>query len=335
MLARNTNGVNPPKVGITPIPTIVGAMGSCVSGYDGGMAEGLRLFLLVLALGSGLAAITFCGLLFQSRRTALFRALLGNIALFNLLILAGLVFWYARLHLEEAGPGTTTILLSGMVVLKAAWVLAFLALVQLLESENVNRRGLWGAVVLLVVHWALLGIGWFSGAEFWFEAAFGFVEVVVLLGVLSAAGWLLWRSGRAAGRHRESLHWFAGFHLAVFAAMAVGLLWGWMRSGETTDVPVSSSLLMMAYNVFPLVWVRCFHSEKAQEGSEALDRYGITPREREIIGLICAGRTNQEIADQLFISLATVKDHNHNIFRKTGVRNRVELVNLFRQPPTS
>lgn len=48
------------------------------------------------------------------------------------------------------------------------------------------------------------------------------------------------------------------------------------------------------------------------------------------IMLIQAGKTNQEIADELFISVATVKDHNHNLFRKCGVRNRVELANLFR-----
>ncbi len=92
---------------------------------------------------------------------------------------------------------------------------------------------------------------------------------------------------------------------------------------------------MVAYNVFPLMWVHSFHSREARQGSDELDRYGITPREREIIKLICAGETNQEIADKLFISLATVKDHNHNIFRKTGVRNRVQLTNLFRRAPSS
>ena len=51
---------------------------------------------------------------------------------------------------------------------------------------------------------------------------------------------------------------------------------------------------------------------------------------REVIELIQAGRTNQEIADQLFLSLATVKDYNNRLFRKCGVRNRVELANLFR-----
>ena len=301
------------------------------------MAEALRLLLLILALGTGFASITFCGLLFQARRMALFRALLANIALFNFLILAGLVFWYFRLHLELTGPDSAAVvLLSGMVVLKAAWLVAFVTLVRLLPAEDApRRRGI--AVVgvaMLGVHWAFLGIGHLSGREAWTTFGFGFVEMAVLLGAGSASGWLLWRARRAAGDHRRSMLWFAGFHLAVFAAMAVGLFWGWVRPGAVQSVPITSSLLMVAYNMFPLVWVRSFYSKQALEGSDALDRYGITPREREIIELLCVGKTNQEIAEGLFISLATVKDHNHNIIRKTGVRNRVQLVNLFRVAPT-
>ena len=45
---------------------------------------------------------------------------------------------------------------------------------------------------------------------------------------------------------------------------------------------------------------------------------------------ICSGKTNQQIADDLFISLQTVKDHIHHIYLKTGVKNRVQLTNLIR-----
>ena len=55
----------------------------------------------------------------------------------------------------------------------------------------------------------------------------------------------------------------------------------------------------------------------------------ITKREREIIEEICKGKTNKQIADELFISLQTVKDHTHNIFVKTGVKNRVQLSRKF------
>lgn len=58
-------------------------------------------------------------------------------------------------------------------------------------------------------------------------------------------------------------------------------------------------------------------------------QYGISKRERDIIKEICNGLTNQQIADKLFISLQTVKDHTHNIFRKVNVSNRVQLTQIF------
>jgi DNA-binding CsgD family transcriptional regulator len=61
-----------------------------------------------------------------------------------------------------------------------------------------------------------------------------------------------------------------------------------------------------------------------------LKRNGITRREREIIDLICTGKTNQEIADSLFISLQTVKDHTHRIYLKLEVKNRMQLIHLLR-----
>jgi DNA-binding CsgD family transcriptional regulator len=58
-------------------------------------------------------------------------------------------------------------------------------------------------------------------------------------------------------------------------------------------------------------------------------KYGISKREREIISGICKGKTNQEIANELFISLQTVIDHTYNIFRIVNVRNRVQLAHIF------
>jgi LuxR family maltose regulon positive regulatory protein len=52
----------------------------------------------------------------------------------------------------------------------------------------------------------------------------------------------------------------------------------------------------------------------------------LTPREIEVLRLIAAGMRNQEIADQLFISLATVKRHIANAYGKLGVSHRMEAV---------
>lgn len=56
--------------------------------------------------------------------------------------------------------------------------------------------------------------------------------------------------------------------------------------------------------------------------------YDISKRESEIILEICSGKSNKDIADTLFITLQTVKDHNYRIYSKTQVKSRVQLINL-------
>jgi DNA-binding CsgD family transcriptional regulator len=57
---------------------------------------------------------------------------------------------------------------------------------------------------------------------------------------------------------------------------------------------------------------------------DALKQYGLTRREREILGLIARGWTNRRIAEALFISESTASVHVSNIIGKLGVTNRVQ-----------
>ncbi len=59
--------------------------------------------------------------------------------------------------------------------------------------------------------------------------------------------------------------------------------------------------------------------------SAALTRCGLSEREIDVTALVAQGRSNREVADQLFLSEATVKDHLKNIFGKLAVRRRSEL----------
>ncbi|GGP56012.1 response regulator [Streptomyces melanogenes] len=53
---------------------------------------------------------------------------------------------------------------------------------------------------------------------------------------------------------------------------------------------------------------------------------GITEREREVLALVGRGRSNTEIAEDLFISVATAKSHVSRLLTKLGARDRVQLV---------
>jgi DNA-binding CsgD family transcriptional regulator len=62
----------------------------------------------------------------------------------------------------------------------------------------------------------------------------------------------------------------------------------------------------------------------ADPAAVALDRYGLTRREREILALLAGGWTNRRIAEALFIGESTAGVHVANIIGKLGAANRVE-----------
>ena len=53
----------------------------------------------------------------------------------------------------------------------------------------------------------------------------------------------------------------------------------------------------------------------------------LSPRELEVLDKIASGHTNREICEELFLALDTVKGHNRNIYRKLGVKSRIQAVN--------
>ena len=69
-------------------------------------------------------------------------------------------------------------------------------------------------------------------------------------------------------------------------------------------------------------------AENCKSFDEFCDKFEISKREKEIIYEICKGLTNQQIADKLFISLQTVKDHTHRIYIKADCTNRAQLIRM-------
>ncbi|UVT15063.1 MAG: response regulator transcription factor [Nitrospira sp.] len=57
----------------------------------------------------------------------------------------------------------------------------------------------------------------------------------------------------------------------------------------------------------------------------------LTDREQEILGCAASGRSNKEIADQLCVSVDTVKTHLHHIYQKLSVNGRVEAILTYLQ----
>jgi ATP/maltotriose-dependent transcriptional regulator MalT len=52
----------------------------------------------------------------------------------------------------------------------------------------------------------------------------------------------------------------------------------------------------------------------------------ISPREQQILQLVCAGLSNREIGARCSVSASTVKTHLENIYRKLGVNSRMQAI---------
>ncbi len=92
------------------------------------------------------------------------------------------------------------------------------------------------------------------------------------------------------------------------------------------DMPFSSEERLRAQAVQPLLGLAIHDSLQEDNNLTSI----LTAKEREIVGMVCEGASNKLIARQLNISLSTVKTHLRNIFAKTEVINRTELVSRTR-----
>jgi two-component system nitrate/nitrite response regulator NarL len=71
------------------------------------------------------------------------------------------------------------------------------------------------------------------------------------------------------------------------------------------------------------IWMQ--ESEQVTDFLQRKDASRLTPREKEVVRLICRGLRNKQIAENLHITPGTVKVHLMHIFEKTGLKDRLAL----------
>jgi len=233
----------------------------------------------------------------------------------------------------------------GAPFLILAWSM-FLRLGREISDETPDggetRGFLFAALALYIAYGAVLVLLSTSkaGDEAWraFTAAvkglFVGIDAVV---VAASAGRLLRRSRAIAeGPRRSAIEAFGW----TAAAACLGRLVLFAVSGRGGAFFALYVLVFFAGNVLPLIAWRAYLTKSVAPPTEAGGSAGdiegfsaafnITKREEEVVRQVLAGKTNREIADSLFITVQTVKDHLYRVFQKADVRSRVQLINLVR-----
>ena len=103
------------------------------------------------------------------------------------------------------------------------------------------------------------------------------------------------------------------------------------------DYPLEQLTYYLAFAIMALVYLaRYFVLPSRNTELNLLEdfvrKYGISHREKDIIEMMSKGISNSAIAEKLFISTLTVKNHIYHIYQKTGAENKVQLLNLVNSP---
>ena len=170
-----------------------------------------------------------------------------------------------------------------------------------------------GEPVSSMVFWCL---------DYFFFGFFSVFRVVLFCDMASDSG-RLWLSGLglAFGRIGDALG--TGIFLLI--------------SSPALLVSLTAALFAVSVFLFFRLYQQLYMQPKPVEPErnrrdlfeEFASQYQLSSREREVLRLLIAERSNSEIAGEMFVSESTVKFHVHNLLKKTGCKNRLELLALF------
>ena len=306
--------------------------------------------LIILSLGGGAGAILLASRLKDKFDESYNHSLMYYQILLFIFGLYGLLgtILVRNLVTELDIPDSTIVSLAefipylGIPVIITAWFL-FIKMSFELVGKSVSRLGAFiyfGAVILGLLSYILLVFGVISSNKFDTEtilsySKYGFsgmyaLSLIIVYIILFGAGVFL--------KHRQKRIMVLNFAIIslVFNVVTLTLLIlhnlnpilekAYMVVFFTGQVPSVAYLYYFQnrhFNNQDKIDVPDFHKS-------IIENYQLSKREWEIIQQICEGYTNGQISENLFISLQTVKDHVSRIYKKTGVKNRVQLVNMIR-----
>jgi DNA-binding CsgD family transcriptional regulator len=195
-------------------------------------------------------------------------------------------------------------------------------------DENAGPRppSLLDALLPVVVLIALIAL---TIALFGISATDGPLQVALLLSA-AFASLIALKNGYASAAIADAA---IGGVTTAMSAIFTHLLYGeWLRRARRRRD--ARTHLRTAHELFSDFGMEAF-AERARVELEATGEHArkrtadtrgdLTPQETEIARLVAGGRTNKEIASQLFISSSTVEYHLRKIFRKLGVKSRTQL----------
>ncbi len=305
---------------------------------------------IILTLATGFSALIALGWISRRQPSGPLKSLSAAVVFLNLIWWTALALYFLR----PVFPGPKdpskidafqAVLLSFLYVLRFGMMISLFSLFRRVLGEAVALKAdryVKRAAILLVVFWA---VAWAEvpllGGHKIADELMVLTDFMIFIAVILAAAYLRYRASRFSDReYGRAASLLGAIVIVPFAIGCIKLAVGPSLMKVSSLLERSLIYIFVSlFNVSAAAWAfkygRIMGEQRSrgwppadQAFNDFLESHNISKREGEVIRCLCEGDSNKDIAERLFISVETVKDHNYKIFQKTGVRNRVQLVRL-------
>ena len=236
----------------------------------------------------------------------------------------------SEMSIQFFNIGLDIILLTALFIIRFVFLISFFQVVEYILSTHyltgmakILKRISWVIFILWIISWIEFPILGTHGVA---DNLIIYTDIIIFIGIIIGSIYLYFQSNRFTEYQNKRI---AKHFAIIFLVPILFAFLKWIAGNILDYYGKWERLILYVYVFFQntlIVWW-LLTSGKRIKGLNFLEeigdkdhftelfvKYNISKREKDVILLLCEGNTNQEIADKLFISVDTVKDHNSNIF---------------------
>ncbi|MCX7708624.1 MAG: LuxR C-terminal-related transcriptional regulator [Clostridia bacterium] len=304
----------------------------------------VALLFYVISLMTGIGLMTVAGIYYLKTKSSNVKYLIYGELFFTFYLFIDITSFYSEVIQTFFIP-VVILCISGFLVASAGAVYYLMLLAYGLignELSKTKRRNylmitfsilaIFLTTVLLLYKFRWIGFGLFGHTITTYASTFSAVGGMHIIFILAS------NRKRIPVKARKAV---IGCLLVLFVCLPVAVLLNIIEYKVDIEFPTAfSPIIYFFMNAIMLLYARkhyIYQMTKAVDDtadpvqpdfSELSKSFGLTDREYQIALLVIEGCNNKEIGEKLFISPHTVRNHVYNMYKKIGVKNRIELIQI-------
>lgn len=154
----------------------------------------------------------------------------------------------------------------------------------------------------------------------------------LFLSILTLSGFYKYRLKKSSEKKMFIQYFFLISSIYFLSFSLLNIVFLFLPQGWDQEIGiVSIGLFTFSWASIDIIRFTLDWKQDSDQTIVVPESWGVSPREKEILIKLLSGSTSREISEDLFISMRTVEAHTYSIYRKCGVKSRIELIHKLKK----